>query len=125
MPAKQTRMRALVLKRRVERTKGCFATMVEAGGGVVGLGGGMRGVAGERCVASTLVDKCERKDEKEPRAEGRSASDMRGWVIVVSEGRWWGRRAESSVGCSSSTASSSPASAVFSLTGASDSVKPR
>lgn len=54
-----------------------------AGGVFVGFEGGMNGVAGERCVASTWwLERRERKDEKEPRAEpladGWSASDMVG-----------------------------------------------
>lgn len=95
-----------------------------AGGAPVGLGGERKGVAGERCVASTLLEKREWMEEKEPRFEGPSASAINGWIDVL-EGRWWGSSADSSVCCSSPTASSStttPGAGL--LAGPSDSVNP-
>ena len=91
-----------------------------AGGVPVGFGGGINGVAGERCVASTLLlERRERREEKDPRdeplAEGKSASDIVGLLC--------GSRDDCSVGSTSSTASSSTAGATISA-GASESVKP-
>ena len=69
-PAAQTRTRAVRLKRRV-----CFAEVglrAFAAGASVGLGGGRRGVAGERCVPSTAT-RAEWKEAEEP-LRGRFAS---------------------------------------------------
>ena len=113
-------MRALILKRMVESVDRVFDGET-AGGVEVGLGGGMNGVAGERCVASTwLLERREQSDEKdpreEPRAEGKSASEIVGLLC--------GSKADCSVGSSSSIASSSLAGTDLS-TGGSESVKPR
>lgn len=93
--------------------------MVEerADGAVVGFEGGMNGVAGERCATGTWVlERRERKEEKEPLADGRSASEI--------VGRLCGSRDDCSVASSSTTASSSTASGtIFAAT--SEKVKPR
>lgn len=78
-----------------------------AGGLSVGLEGGMKGVAGERCVASTLPEKRECRLEKEPLFEGASASAIDG-LGGRFDVRCCGNSVDSSVACcSSSTASSS------------------
>ena len=69
--------------------------------------GGIKGVAGERCVASRwLFDRRERREEKEPRAAGGFASEIVVWAGIF-EGLLCGKREDSSVRDSSSTASSS------------------
>jgi len=89
-----------------------------AGGVVVGFEGGMKGVAGERCVTGTWVlERRERKEEKDPLSDGRSASEI--------VGRLCGSRDDCSVASSSTTASSSTASGTFLTTAASEKVKPR
>jgi len=89
-----------------------------AGGVDVGFEGGMKGVAGERCVADTWVlERRERKEEKEPLADGRSTSEI--------VGRLCGSRDVCSVASSSSTASSSTAPGTFLAADASEKVKPR
>jgi len=116
-PARQTSTRAVVLKIEALSAKRGFRG---AGGGVeVVVGGGRKGVAGERCVAEMLFARRACKEEEEPR-DGVFASEMRGReeVLAVVE---WARRADSSVGVSS-TASSSP---ITSFAGVSENVKPR
>lgn len=119
-PAAHTRMSAQRLKTKVY--SGDVGLEGETAGGIsVGFEGGMKGVAGERCVASTwLLERRDRRDEIEPRAEpladGVSASAIVGLLC--------GSRDDCSVGPSSSTASSSAAD-VSLLAGASDKVKPR
>lgn len=104
---------------------GCLITDLvfeTAGGASVGFGGGRKGVAGERCVASTFPEKREWREEKEPRLEVASASAIDGLVGAFG-GLFRGSRALSSVACSSSTASSSPPPTRF-TTGVSLSVNP-
>ena len=93
-----------------------------AGGASVGLGGEIRGVAGDRCVGSTFVDKREWIEEKELRLAGWSASAIVGHS-AASEGLLCGSKDVCSVVCSSSTASSSSADVSFAA-GESDKVKP-
>ncbi len=96
--------------------------MFTAAGGVpVGFGGDIKGVAGDRWLASILLVKRECTEETEPRLEGLSASDIVGRTGVW-DGRLCGSRDDSSV-LSSSTASSSIAGTATAFE--SDSVKPR
>lgn len=97
--------------------------VVAAGGVSVDLGGEMRGVAGDRCVASTLVERRECIEEKEPRLAEGSASAIDGLAGVL-EGLGCGIRDDSSVGSASSIASSSVVGMPFAA-GESDKVKPR
>ena len=76
-PAAQTSNKASVLKRKAVSEERGFKVSA-AGGVAVGLEGGMKGVAGERWVASTFeLDKYEWREDMEPRAV-RSASAIRG-----------------------------------------------
>ena len=103
-----------------------------AGGTAVGVGGGMNGVAGERCVASTLgLERRECREENEPREDTRSMSLILGLfpaAAVVEDGLFCGRRADRSVvsppSSSSSTSTASSSSLPSTLPTESDSTNP-
>lgn len=88
-PIPLTRSKAEVLKMTADNNEPRFSVPAFAVVVVGSRGGGIAGVAGDRCTGSTppAGDEERMEDEKDGRA-GRSASAMPGREVLVPEERW-------------------------------------